>query len=140
MLMGKRFGDEWSPPSGGGGHCRSAGGVHGYGTVFAIKPDGTEKVLHRFGGGSDGGGPVGRLANVNGTLYGVTGGGGAGEYGTVFSITSAGVYSQLYTFPGYTGDAEEPLAGLTNVKGTLYGTTYVGGAHYIGAVYSLSGL
>jgi uncharacterized repeat protein (TIGR03803 family) len=38
-------------------------------------------------------------------------------------------YSVLYSFKGGSGDGENPLAGLINVNGTLYGTTLEGGAN-----------
>jgi hypothetical protein len=48
------------------------------------------KVLHNFGGGSDGSSPDGTLLYMNDTLYGTTtygGGGGKGTCcGTVFAI------------------------------------------------------
>jgi uncharacterized repeat protein (TIGR03803 family) len=40
----------------------------------------------------------------------------------------------LYSFKGISGDGKWPNAGLINVKGTLYGTTYVGGANGEGTV------
>ena len=56
--------------------------------------------------------------------------------GTVFSITTSGAEKVLYTFcGGY--DGAFPYAGLIDVKGTLYGTTYEGGyvcnLYYYGA-------
>ncbi|HTA55635.1 MAG TPA: choice-of-anchor tandem repeat GloVer-containing protein [Candidatus Acidoferrales bacterium] len=99
----------------------------GEGTVFSITPSGTETVLHSFGGSQDGAYPVAGLINVKGTLYGTTGKGGANGDGTVFSITPSGTETVLYSFKGGPGDGEQPRAGLINVKGTLYGTTYLGG-------------
>lgn len=60
---------------------------HGAGTVFSITMDGTEKVLHSFGKGSDGWYPDASLINVNGTLYGITSQGGTHGLGTVFALT-----------------------------------------------------
>ncbi len=37
-------------------------------------------------------------------------------------------YRVLYSFKGRPGDGEDPLAGLINVRGTLYGTTASGGS------------
>jgi uncharacterized repeat protein (TIGR03803 family) len=54
----------------------------------------------------------------------VFGGGNAG--GTVFSITTSGTLTVLHRFGG-SGDGDEPVAGLINVNGTLYGTTRAGG-------------
>ncbi|MGA8326822.1 MAG: choice-of-anchor tandem repeat GloVer-containing protein, partial [Candidatus Cybelea sp.] len=56
------------------------------GTVFSVTTSGTETVLHSFGGSGDGAHPDASLLNVNGTLYGTTGGGGAHGDGTVFSL------------------------------------------------------
>jgi uncharacterized repeat protein (TIGR03803 family) len=111
-------------------------GSYGYcGTVFSITPGGTEKVLHNFvGAPSDGAGPRG-LTNVGGTLYGTTYTGGANTYGTVFKITTSGKESVLYSFAGPPNDGSGPRAGLTNVGGTLYGTTCNGGANASVAYY-----
>jgi uncharacterized repeat protein (TIGR03803 family) len=64
------------------------GGTPGYGTVFQISSDGTERVLYSFAGGTDGAGPVGGLVrDGRGNLYGTTYQGGATGYGTVFKVT-----------------------------------------------------
>ena len=47
-------------------------------------------------------------------------------------------YSVLYSFEGGSGDREFPFAGLLNVKGTLYGTTYFGGATESGTVFEMT--
>jgi uncharacterized repeat protein (TIGR03803 family) len=75
---------------GGGSTSRCYGSTEGCGTVFSITTSGAEKVLHGFGGGSDGFFPEAGVINVNGTLYGTTyyGGvrcGGLG-CGTVFAL------------------------------------------------------
>ncbi len=122
---------------GGAGSC-----FGGCGTVFSITTTGTEKVLYSFAGGSDGVHPNGSLINVNGTLYGTTSeGGGSGcsgsGCGTVFSITMTGTEKVLYSFAGGS-DGANPAAGLINVKGTLYGTTFTGGANGWGTVFSVT--
>ncbi len=104
----------------------------------------TESVVYNFGDqwiGPNGSYPTAGLTNVRGTLYGTTAFGGLFYHGTVFSVTTAGAYSQLHSFAGdlYSGpDGAEPQAGLTNVKGTLYGTTYFGGANGDGTVFSIT--
>jgi uncharacterized repeat protein (TIGR03803 family) len=125
----------------GGGYCE-ANGSAGCGTVFSITTTGKEKVLHRFGSGSDGLYPYAGLIDVNGTLYGTTAYGGAygaeGEYsGTVFSITTTGQEKVLHSF-GSGSDGLYPNAGLIDVNGTLYGTTSLGGAFGLGTVFSIS--
>jgi uncharacterized repeat protein (TIGR03803 family) len=57
---------------GGGNNCF---GNLGCGTVFAISPEGAERVVYRFQGGDDGDDPIG-LLGVNGILYGTTSSGG----------------------------------------------------------------
>jgi uncharacterized repeat protein (TIGR03803 family) len=107
---------------------------YGCGTVFSITPGGTEKVLHVFGSGSDGENPRAGLIDVGGTLYGTTTYGGSNacdpyyaNCGTVFSITPSGAEKVLHSFSGPPNDGTHPVAGLINIKGTLYGTTARGG-------------
>ena len=113
----------------------------GCGTVFSITTSGIEKVLHNFGKGHDGRYPQARLLPVHGALYGTTKEGGSdASQGTVFVITTDGVENILYRFAtqGGSSDAASPAAGLTNVKGTLYGTSYYGGSCQEGTVYSVT--
>ena len=112
------------------------------GTVFSITPSGNESVLHRFGGAQDGGAPVAPLIEVNGTLYGTTAYGGAyscsgGGCGTIFSVTPSGAEQVLHSFRGGT-DGISPDAGLIEVDGTLYGTTFAGGAQDVGTVFEIT--
>jgi uncharacterized repeat protein (TIGR03803 family) len=108
----------------------AGGGADSNGTVFSITTSGKETVLYSFKGGTiDGQNPQASLINANGTLYGTTGGGGADSNGTVFSITTSVKETVLYSFKGGTTDGAQPLAGLIDVKGTLYGTTNGGGTH-----------
>jgi uncharacterized repeat protein (TIGR03803 family) len=117
----------------------SFGGASGDGTVFSITPSGKETVLHSFGASAgDGTNPYAGLINVKGTLYGTTVDGGANDAGTVFKITPSGKETVLYSFGLGSGDGNEPEAGLLNVSGTLYGTTFEGGANNDGTVFSLS--
>jgi uncharacterized repeat protein (TIGR03803 family) len=115
----------------GGDACGISGGC---GTVFRITPNGKETVLHAFKGGSDGAFPRAPLIEVNGTLYGTTSEGGSscaevGEgCGTVFRITPSGREKVLYAFKGG-DDGLEPVAGLVEANGLLYGTTYSGGGY-----------
>lgn len=119
---------------GGTAYCRDSA-YAGCGTVYSVKLSGTETVLHVFGTGSDGQNPRAGLVSVGGTFYGTTtyGGGAAcyGSYyancGTVFSITPSGTEKVLHSFDGYPADGARPTAGLIDVKGTLYGTTGLGG-------------
>jgi uncharacterized repeat protein (TIGR03803 family) len=119
--------------SGGSGHC----GTFGCGTVFSITPSGRETVLHSFSG-PDGHEPMTALLNVNGTLYGTTNSGGAHGFGTVFSMTLSGDETVLYSFGGSGQDGLFPESGVIDVNGTLYGTTWWGGATNGGTVFSIT--
>jgi len=106
------------------------GGAYGYGTVFELTADGTEKILYSFGAqAGDGEFPVGSLIfDSNGNLYGTTSFGGAYYDGTVFELTAAGTEKILYTFGSQAGDGIYPYAALIFDKnGNLYSTTPHGG-------------
>lgn len=116
----------------------SQGGSYGLGTLFSLDTiSGTESVLHSFGSGTDGSGPGGRLIDVNGTLYGTTATGGTRGGGTAFAFDpTTGTETVLYSFCSGTCD-NGPHGGLTASRGTLYGTTYQGGAKSAGTVFEL---
>jgi uncharacterized repeat protein (TIGR03803 family) len=104
----------------------------GCGTIFEVSAAGKERVVYRFTGGDEGSAPLGSLLALNGVLYGTTSRGGAGgscsgRCGTVFSVKADGTsYTVLYSFKGGS-DGNEPLAGLVEFDGSLYGTTEFGG-------------
>jgi uncharacterized repeat protein (TIGR03803 family) len=118
------------------------GGAYGYGTVFALDPtSGAETVLHSFGSGADGATPFAALIDVNGTLYGTTQSGGADGSGTAFALNpGTGAETVLYSFCSQKncGDGAEPLGGVIDVNGMLYGTTSTGGGSGDGAVFALN--
>lgn len=117
----------------------SEGGKNNYGTVFRLSLSGKETVLHSFAGGKDGAAPFGGLTAVGRALYGTTRGGGAYTYGTVFKISLTGQEKVIHAFSGgLHKDGGGPNAGLTLVKGRLYGTTYGGGTASWGTVYAIT--
>ncbi|HTT83603.1 MAG TPA: choice-of-anchor tandem repeat GloVer-containing protein [Rhizomicrobium sp.] len=139
---------------GGGTGCE---GSSGCGTVFSLDPGiGTEKVLYSFCSRkncTDGAEPWAGLIDENGVLYGTTDFGGAsgngGETdcspnpgcGTVFSFEpGTGAEKVVYSFCSQQNcaDGAEPWTGLTNVKGTLYGATELGGTFEFGTVFKLA--
>ena len=118
----------------------SAGGPEGAGTVFRLHWDGSGfAVLHTFTGGTDGGFPAAGVTAVgDGFLYGVAGGGDDAGDGTVFRVRRDGTgFETLHTFTGGT-DGGWPLAALTASGGSLYGTTFLGGANAAGTVFRLA--
>lgn len=102
------------------------------------------RVLYRFGEYfDDSKSPVAGLIDVKGTLYGTTAAGGDKQLGTVFSITTSGQEFVVYSFGRNHPDGIEPEASLTEMNGTLYGTTMFGGVRGLsgcGTVFSLSAL
>jgi uncharacterized repeat protein (TIGR03803 family) len=131
-------------------------GSSGSGTVFSVTLQGAETVLHRFTNyPNDGAWPQAALVHVNGLLYGTTTAGGSAQFGhngagTVFSITPSGAEKVVYNFnpserKGHLhnqhGDGFDPWASLTDINGTLYGTTaYRGnrGAVGCGTAFTIS--
>jgi uncharacterized repeat protein (TIGR03803 family) len=134
------------------GTTKEGGSYLSNGTVFVITTDGVEKILYRFapnGGSSDSANPVDGLIDVKGMLYGTTYFGGGCQEGTVYSATTAGVEKVLHAFCNGIDDGSTPWASLVNVRGLLYGTTWLGGGHPIhcghhghptgcGTVYSIT--
>jgi len=114
------------------------GGSSGEGTVFAVAPNGNETVVHSFSGApGDGAFPVAGLINAGGTLYGTTSSGGTNNFGTVYSLSQNGSENVTYSFAGAPSDGQYPAAALTNVTGTLYGTTSAGGKANMGTIFKI---
>jgi uncharacterized repeat protein (TIGR03803 family) len=104
----------------------------------------SDKILHSFGGGSDGANPyAGVISDRSGNLYGTTYTGGSSNCsgagcGTVFKVTHDGTETVLYPFTGG-NDGEGPYAGVIEDKsGNLYGTAVYGGSYGDGTVFELA--
>jgi uncharacterized repeat protein (TIGR03803 family) len=103
----------------------------------------TFTTLHSFNG-ADGDLPVGGLVQgLDGNLYGTTTGGGSnGRGGTVFKITTRGNLTTLYNFCSQSGctDGIQPYVGALAqaTDGSIYGTTYHGGANDLGEIFQVS--
>ena len=104
------------------------GGIRNNGTIFKVDSSGTESVIYRFKGSLDGSNPSGGLTVVQGALYGATSGGGnrACECGTIFKVTPSGQETVVYRFKGIP-DGSAPMGPLIAVRGSLFGTTDLGG-------------
>jgi uncharacterized repeat protein (TIGR03803 family) len=96
----------------------------GLSAVFKMALNGTETILHQFGGPGDGIGAAGYLIQANdGNFYGMTVGGGANHNGTVFQMTPDGTETVLHSFTGGT-DGYEPYGSLVQASnGIIYGMT-----------------
>ncbi len=124
------------------------GGVHNAGTVFQVDPkNGSERIIHGFGAGSDGSFPASSLVVVHGILYGTTEYGGGNQRcldnyirvdcGTVFSISPSGDEKILHRFGATRGDGKKPAASMIYFKKALYGTTTAGGMYGNGTIFAL---
>jgi uncharacterized repeat protein (TIGR03803 family) len=122
------------------------GGTYNYGTVFELTPAAggsyTEKVLHNFTNGADGGNPQsGLILDGAGNLYGTTYVGGNYGYGTAFELTPAGngTWNEKVLYSFGSGNTAYPTSGLIfDGAGNLYGTTLQGGPAQGGSVFELS--
>jgi uncharacterized repeat protein (TIGR03803 family) len=106
--------------------CSGNGGISSYGTVFKIKPDGSDyQTLFDFNGLVNGKYPRGLYCN-NGFLYGTTYSGGMHDGGVLFKIKTDGTnFTKLFTFDqGVSGI--NPLATLIYDGTYLYGSTVYG--------------
>jgi len=118
-------------------------GASDVGTVFKVKPNGKETVLHSFtGDASDGSYPylTSLLIDAKGNLYGVAQNGGTGDLGVVYKLSKSGTLTVLHSFAGGTTDGCFPLGSpAMDKKGNLYGTTYdCGSSSYMGTVWKVS--
>jgi uncharacterized repeat protein (TIGR03803 family) len=119
----------------------SLGGAYGNGAVFEVKRSGTkwiESVIYSFTSAN----PVaGVTLDSHGNLYGTTSFGGPSGNGVVFKLSrSASRWKEtvLYSFQGG-NDGQHPVGGLVLDKtGSLYGSTFQGGANGGGTVYRMS--
>ncbi len=125
----------------------SAGGSSGYGTVFAIKTDGTGFTdLYSFTNGSDGAHPVAGLTLSDTTLYGTAARGGNSGNGTIFAVSTIGPgFATIYNFSALDAstattntDGTNPQAPLLLSGNTLYGTAAGGGTSGNGTVFAVT--
>ena len=114
------------------------GGANGDGTIFSITTNGVFNSLFSFGGTNGIRAHAALFAGNDGNLYGATVAGGTNDQdGVIFEITPCGSFQIVAYFNGDNGlGAFGPLA--RNTDGTLYGTTFNGGAYDSGNIYQLS--
>jgi uncharacterized repeat protein (TIGR03803 family) len=120
------------------------GGSDGLGTIFKIRPDGTDyAVLYSFKGiccgRSDGSFPHAGLVARKGQFYGTTiNGGSASDLGTVF-VFNPQILTEtvLHAFNGIDGAHPSARLGWDGGK-VFYGTTSGGGPHNNGAIFKLT--
>jgi uncharacterized repeat protein (TIGR03803 family) len=131
----------------------SSDDINGIGGLFKVNTDGTgftnflafSALNGNLTNGDNGGNPFGELTLSGNKLYGTTSDGGTNFTGTVFVINTDGTgFTNLYLFSAlsklqpYTNrDGAYPKGGVVLYSNVLYGTTYSGGAHGIGAVFAV---
>jgi uncharacterized repeat protein (TIGR03803 family) len=123
------------------GTTRSGG--NGGGTIFKVKPDGSDFItLHELNNANDGYGPVGGVTEAsNGKLYGMTGTAGFFNYGSIFSINKDGSnFNVIFRFndndpikSGYSPQGEL----VQGTDGYLYGSLSSGGDQTKGVVFKI---
>jgi uncharacterized repeat protein (TIGR03803 family) len=124
------------------------GGADGLGIVYQLVAGGTgnftEKIIHTFTGGSDGGtgSAAAPIVTLGGQVIGVATVGGANGAGTIYQLTptQSGEWAvtTLYAFKGEP-DSGFPYGGVViDRTGNIYGTTYYAGANDLGTIYELS--
>lgn len=118
-----------------GGNLSCGPNSLGCGVVFKLDSTGNETTLYTFGG-PDGENPIGGVVrDTAGNLYGLTASGGANKLGAIFKLGSSGKETLLHSFTG--SDGSVPIAGPLLYKGSLFGTTYVGGPSQDGVVFKI---
>jgi uncharacterized repeat protein (TIGR03803 family) len=117
-----------------------SGGYNFHGTVFSISTGAALQTLYEFKGNGDGSDPDANLTALHGTLYGTTYTGGVQRRhryeGTVFSVSTTGSEKVLHLFTGR--DGGDPVARLSVLNDTLYGTAAMGGTSQRGVVFELT--
>ena len=140
---------DFNDASGGGGYPKgslfydgtflygmtNAGGTNGVGTIFKIKPDGTNFVYLMSFSNATGSYPVyGSLYSDGIYLYGMTNEGGASGVGTLFKIKPDGTdFVDLFDFNETIGG--EPFGSLISDGTFLYGISNSGNLNNAGTVF-----
>lgn len=106
------------------------GGVNDIGSIFKVKPDGSEfQQLFSFSG-NNGQQPMDNLVQLGEYIYGMTSFGGSNNFGTVFRIKPDGSnFSKLIDFDDTT-NGSYPRRSLISDGTSLYGMTSSGGDHH----------
>ncbi|HEY4841985.1 MAG TPA: choice-of-anchor tandem repeat GloVer-containing protein [Terriglobales bacterium] len=121
----------------------SGGGSNGCGAIFKLTLKGAFTPLYSFdacssGFNDDGAAPYPGLLAVNGQLYGANTDGGANGEGTIYQVTTTGTFTKLFDLGSAVADGTYPYATLMlGTDGTIYGTTFNGGAGNGGVLFSV---
>ncbi len=128
------------------GTASQGGANRFYGSIFKIRPDGSEfTVIKSYAGfGDDGAGiegsspQTGVVQGPDGSFYGTTAGGGSEGDGTIFKINGDGTGFTLLKNITQAEGANPAVGGLLLAPdGNLYGTIYAGGTGF-GSIYKIA--
>ncbi len=116
----------------------NGGGSAGRGTIFKIKPDGTNLTkLLDFGIGTDGRFPEGSFTSDGTYLYGTTSQGGTNNYGSLFKIKPDGTdFATILSFDNNIYGSS-PQGTPLLVGEFLYAMAYVGGPNFEGTIFKI---
>jgi uncharacterized repeat protein (TIGR03803 family) len=105
---------------------------------------GKPKVLGEFVF-TNGANPNLPVLGMDGNFYGTARAGGTGQFscqnfcGVVYKMTPAGKITVLHNFSGFPNDGSQPVGVLAQANdGTLYGTTFAGGADNRGTIFKIT--
>ena len=115
------------------------GGDSDDGTIFTVKPDGTDfRVLKHLVGSTDGDTIMSPIRLGGNTLYMTPTEGGVNNDGTIISIRTDGTdFKVLHSFNTTDGDQPGVYGGLIKINAYLYGATKIGGANSKGTFYRI---
>ena len=114
------------------------GGASGWGTVYRLTTNSVLTSLFAFNL-TDGANPAGALTlGRDGKFYGVTFYGGTNTVGTVYTITTNGTLAIVASLNYYLTGGYPQTGLLQGSDGNFYGTTFYGGMHGLGTLYSMT--
>ncbi|MES2836019.1 MAG: choice-of-anchor tandem repeat GloVer-containing protein [Bacteroidota bacterium] len=113
----------------------SDGGTNDIGTLFKIKPDGTNFAKLLDFNYTNGSYPQSSIVSNGAFLFGMTGSGGTNNMGTFFKIMPNGTgFVKILDFAGVT-NGSYPQGSLFSDGTHLYGMTSFGGTNNLGTVF-----
>jgi len=125
------------------GVASNGGGGANIGTVYSLRPDGSDFKVHQHLSNALGTAPRGRLCfGPDGRLYGTTSAGGNFGAGTIFALDPTAAPETGCTVLRHLNAATDggtPYAGLIyGSDGRFYGVNRTGGANNTGTLFTLS--
>ena len=121
-----------------------SGGYGNRGLIYSTDTNATVINPVYYFSGTDGSYPECTLALAGNTFYGTTSAGGPADNGTVFAVNTDGSsFQNLHNFGDHdpvsftNSDGFWPYSGVVTSSNVVYGTTWAGGYHDQGVLYSI---